>query len=86
MESRAFIKAAGLLMVKIKDIAVTSGISDLETEQRAREAVQKELNQLFGGLGNPTLPSAYKLRDVAVAAGYFVNPQVLNRLSQFENL
>lgn len=86
MESTAFIKAAAVVTGKIKDIQVTSGISDYESEQRARDQVQKELSQLFAGLKNPTLPSAYALRDVAVDAGYTVDPRTLNFLQAGENM
>jgi len=84
MESRSFIKAAAALMLKIR-----TGVSPLaspEEEQQHHSGVQKELNQLFGGLGNPTLPSAYRLRDLALEEGYAVDPRVLQRLSQFEYL
>jgi hypothetical protein len=49
-----------------------------------REEVQKDINQLFAGLNNPTLPSAFKLRDAALRNGFQVNPKVLNDLSRFE--
>lgn len=75
MESRAFIKAAADLITKIEAAG-----------DDQRDAVQKDVNVLFGGLTNPTLPSAYRLRDAAVAAGYTVKPEVLHRLAQFENL
>lgn len=50
------------------------------------QAVQKELSQMFSGLQNPTLPSAYRLRDAALANGYAVHPQMLQKLAQFEDL
>lgn len=86
MESTAFIKAAAVVTGKIKDLAITSGISSYEEEAKAREAVQKELTQLFAGLKNPTLPSAFKLRDVAQAGGYSVDPRTLNFLQIGESM
>lgn len=52
--------------------------------QNQRETVQKEVNQLFSGLQNPTLPSAFRLRDTAMRNGFHVSPMALNRLAQFE--
>ena len=86
MESTAFIKDAAAVTSKIKDIEVTSGISDVEVEIRAREAVQKELNKLFSSLSNPTLPSAYKLRDLAIDFGYTIDPRVEHRLAVGESM
>ena len=82
MESRAFIKAAGELITKLEDAQLT--LASGEEVRAQREAVQKEVSQLFLGLMNPTLPSSYRLRDVAARHGYFVDPRVLHRLAQFE--
>lgn len=81
MESRAFIKAAAELMLTIENNRQFIGTSSELQEQR--ESVQKEINQLFSGLQNPTLPSAFKLRDTAERNGFHVSPVVLNRLAQF---
>lgn len=75
MESRAFIKAAGATIAKL----VQSSPRD-----ENRDALQREVNQLFSGLQNPTLPSAYRLRDAALRNGFNVDQKVLQRLSQFE--
>lgn len=75
MESRAFIKYAGALIKKIKD-------ADLGNKDP--ESIQKEINQLFQGLGNPTLLAAADLRDTALAAGFYVDQRVLNKLEQAE--
>lgn len=84
IESRAFIKAATLLVIKINDFQHVVGD---HSELRAHgDNLQKEVNQLFSGLQNPTLPSAYRLRDTAYRNGFQVDPRVLNRLSQFEYL
>lgn len=80
MESRAFIKLAAVLIEKVGNKPSHSA-----TQEEA-QAMQKELNQAFVGLQNPTLPSAYKLRDAALAAGYNVSHQVQQRLAQFEHL
>ena len=82
MESRAFISAAKTLITKIEDNRNTIGTAEELREQR--EAVQKEVSQLFVGLQNPTLPSAFKLRDVALRNGFSVSPLTLNRLAQFD--
>lgn len=78
MESRAFIKQAATLIDKLNKEVASDTLPD--------EATQKEVSQLFSGLQNPTLPSAYRLRDAATAAGYTVSQAVLQRLAQFENL
>jgi hypothetical protein len=76
MESRSFIKKANSLIEEIKD--------DVEREQG--QYLQREVNQLFSGLQNPTLPSAGKLRDVALDAGLQIDQRVLQRIQQAENL
>ncbi len=80
MESRAFIKVATSLIERLKQTPAHSATREEE------QVMQKEVNQAFVGLQNPTLPSAYKLRDAALAAGYNVSHQVQQRLSQFEYL
>lgn len=79
MESRAFIRNVAVLIPKIEEVGQGG-------DEETRAGLQKEITQLFTGLMNPTLPSAYRLRDTAQAAGFSVNPQVLQRLAQFENL
>jgi hypothetical protein len=80
MESRAFIKVATALIERLNRMPAHSATREEE------QAMQKEVNQAFVGLQNPTLPSAYKLRDAALAAGYNVSHQVQQRLSQFEHM
>lgn len=85
MESRKFIAAAGLLMLAIKDTASTDGIiAPSETQDKVSEN-QRELNNLFSGLQNPTLPSAFKLRDLALEYGYTVPQRALDMLRPAEN-
>lgn len=84
MESRAFIKAAAVLIEKIE--TARDSMSPGAERDEVRNGLQKEVGQLFGGLQNPTLPSAYRLRDVALRSGYAVDPKVQHRLAQFENL
>lgn len=74
MDSRLFIKSAGPLIDRVADAGAD------------RAAVQKEVTQLFSGLQNPTLPSAYKLRDAALANGYTVAEPVLQRIGDFDFL
>jgi hypothetical protein len=83
MESRQFIKAAVVLTQRIKDHDLMSSVAGKEDREEGN-AIQKEVNAAFQGLQNPTLPSAYKLRDVAVDHGFNVDPRVLNRLAQGE--
>jgi len=82
MESRAFIKAAAVQIEKIQRLQQTIGTAD--ELQSTRENIQGELNQLFRGLQNPTLPSAYRLRDTAQRAGFWVDPKVLQNLAALE--
>ena len=84
MESRAFIRAAGDLIEKIN--AGTPDSNTADQNEAAYNEVQDEVTKLFAGLGNPTLPSAYRLRDVALEAGFQLDPKLLQRLSQFEYL
>ena len=82
MDSRAFILAAKTLIEKIEANRHTIGTAvDLQNQ---REEVQREVGQLFGGLQNPTLPTAFKLRDVAMRNGFFVNPKSLNEMARFD--
>lgn len=84
MESRAFIRQATAMVARIKNESNQLLATDAEEKQQ-REATQKDLNQLFSGLQNPSLPSASRLRDLAVSNGYSVNPMVQNRLQQAES-
>lgn len=84
MQSQAFIKAAATLITKVEDSQHTFGTQ--EDLRNQRDALQKEIGQLFSGLQNPTLPSAYRLRDAALRAGFHVQPLVMQRLAQFEHL
>ncbi len=84
MESRAFIVEAQGLIKEIQ--AFQAAYLSLEEEQTQGHALQKRLNQSFAGLQNPTLPSAYKLRDAALSAGFGVDPKRLHLLAQFENI
>ncbi len=80
MESRAFIRAATSLIGRIANMPARQATYEEE------QAMQKEITQAFIGLQNPTLPSAYRLRDAALKGGYNVSHQVQQRLAQFEYL
>jgi hypothetical protein len=84
MESRIFIKEAQALITEIK----TFQAAFLSPEEESMEGnmLQKRINNLFLGLYNPTLPSAYKLRDVASGAGFYVDPKKAHLIAQFENI
>ena len=85
MDSRVFIKNAQALIKEIKDNQLAaSTLGSTYADQKPR--LQKEVSQLFAGLQNPSLPSAYQLRDAAQSAGYVVDPRVLYRIGQFDNV
>jgi hypothetical protein len=84
MESRAFIREARVL---IEDITAPNPFgATLEEEVARNKDLQKRITNLFQGLQNPTLPSAFNLRDAALAHNFSVNPQVLHRLQQFDTV
>jgi hypothetical protein len=78
MESRTFIRYAAGLVKVIEETHNTIGTAVELREQR------EEVQQLFAALQNPTLPSAFKLRDAALRNGFQVDPKVLNEMSRFE--
>lgn len=84
MDSRIFIKSATALRADIKNFVATGCYPD--DQMSAGPTLQKEIHALFSGLQNPTLPSAKKLRDEATAAGFVVNPQVSQKISQAQQL
>jgi hypothetical protein len=84
MESRSFIREAAVLIEDIKTFE--AAFLAPEDEQAQGTALQKRTNALFGGLQNPSLPSAYKLRDACAKVGLFVDPRVLHRIASFENI
>ena len=86
MDSRNFIKQAALIIKDIGDQSILENLDLGSNSQETRQRIQRDLNQLFSGLQNPTLPSAYRLRDAALKAGYQVDPRVVQRLRDFENL
>lgn len=83
MESVTFIKGAKVLVEDVKHFA--DSYLDQDAEQVQGMALQRRINELFAGLYNPTLPSAFKLRDVSLNAGFFVDPKALNALAQFDS-
>lgn len=84
MESTAFIREAKVLINEIETFAAAT----LSHEEEAHQGnnLQKMIQQAFAGLHNPTLPSAYRLRDAALNAGFYVEPKVLHRLASFETI
>lgn len=85
MESRAFLQEAKTLIDDIKSFQA-SYLPSPEEEMAQGTALQKRLNQTIMGLQNPTLPTAYRLRDAALGAGFFIEPKRLHWLSQFETI
>lgn len=88
MESRAFIREAAVLIKDLEDFTLMKSLlnRDRGEEQEQGLALEKRVTNLFVGLQNPTLPSAYNLRDAALAAGCFVDPKVQHRLATYEVL
>jgi hypothetical protein len=84
MESRAFIRQSSTLVRKIYESQNTIGTAEQLRIQR--ENLQTEIRQLFAGLQNPTLPSAYRLRDTAMRYGFVVDAKILHRLAQLESV
>jgi len=84
MDSRNFIQQATVLIKDIKDHQVVSFTRTHEEVQRTEQQIQKRLNNLFSSLQNPTLMTANKLADEALAAGFQVNQRVLDGLDQAE--
>ena len=82
MESRQFIKTSQALVTRIKDFALLVAIGT--HDQSEGESIQKAVNGAFSGLQNPTLPSAYKLRDAALDNDFYVDPRVQHRITQAE--
>lgn len=86
MESRSFIREAKLLMVDIDNhiaLRLTRTSDELHTEFTD---LQKRINNLYSGLQNPSLPSAFNLRDKAVASGFTVDNKAQHKMAQFEDI
>ena len=86
MESRAFIRIATALIGRIQNSDAGRGNHNAEENAAEHSAIQKELNQLYSGMHNPTLPSAGKLAELAAMSGYQMSPLVLQRLQQAEGM
>ena len=84
MESRAFIRAANTLAKQVRDYRTKEVV--LGSNGQQRQALQKEINSLFSALQNPTLLAAANLRDVAIDADFRINPAVMTRLRQGEQM
>ena len=81
MESRTFIKEAATVMKQIeqqKIYSITRGV-----DANSASNIQRQLDILFGSLQNPTLPSASRLMESALDAGYTVDRRVQQRIRQF---
>lgn len=83
MNSVNFIREAAQLIKEIRDHQVVADFQEYDERMRNAQSLQKRINSAYSGLQNPTLPSAFRLRDVARDAGYQVDSRVLQRLSQF---
>jgi len=83
IESRAFIRQATTLNTRIHLPANGPDVSPDSPKIRAE--LQKELNMLFSGMQNPSLPCASRLATDAQKQGFTVEPRVLHRLQQAES-
>jgi len=83
MESRAFIKAAGELITEINEFK--NAVLSHEDEVAKGTAIQKQIKTVFTGLMNPTLPSAGKLCETALAAGFQVDHLAQQKIQQAES-
>ena len=83
MESTVFIKEAKSLIEEIKMFNLVS--MSYEEEQEKGSALQKRISNAISGLQNPTLPSAYKLRDESLRAGFYIDPKRQQWLDSFED-
>jgi hypothetical protein len=84
MESRAFIREAKALIEELN--TPSTAATTVEEDVARNKDLQRRINALFSGLQNPTLPSAFNLRDAALARNFAVAPQVLHRLQQFDTV
>jgi hypothetical protein len=83
MQSLAFIKQAKVLTDKLNAFNAVVVPAEEELEQGA--ALQKEINQLFQGLQNPSLPSASKLATLVQESGFQLDAKVRHRIEQAES-
>lgn len=83
MNSVTFIREAGQLIKEVRDFQVVADFQDYEERMRNAASLQKRVTNLFSGLQNPSLPSAFRLRDAAINAGMQVDSRVIQRLAQF---
>jgi len=78
MESRVFVRVATNLIADIAAFRAADQNQDMV--QTHGMALQKDINAAFSGLQNPTLPTAEKLMESALEAGFTVHPQVQHRI------
>jgi len=74
MNSLAFIRDAKSLITQIKQ----SG-----NDATANTQIQQQLDQLFSGMTNPSLPSAKRLAETALWHKFNVDSRVIHRVNQF---
>lgn len=86
MQTLFFIKEANVLINDLKEFMDRRSYMPYAEEHRIGNILNRRVGQLFAQLQNPTIPTAYRLRDVAEDAGMEVDRNVRSRLSQFENL
>lgn len=76
MESRIFIENAKSMMTKIRNVTFLTSDKDKAT-------LQQEINDLFSELQNPSLISAFNLKEAATNAGFTVNKHIVRAIDQF---
>lgn len=82
MESREFIRSARRVINAINDQRLLENIGSGDSSKR--QQIQREINQLFGGLQNPTLMAANELYQVATSSGYRVDQELQHWLARGE--
>ena len=86
MESRAFIREAATVMREIDNYELARNMGVAPVDPNTGVELRKRVTSLLAQLQNPTLPSAYKLRDKAIEVGIPVDQKVLHRLHIHEFL
>jgi hypothetical protein len=83
MQSVAFIREVANVIREIDDFELAKSLG-VDSNPDTGPNLQKRVSSLLGSLQNPSLPSAYKLKNKALEVGMFVDNGVIQRIAQFE--
>lgn len=86
MESITFIRKTPSLIQRCQEVQMASSMGWQDEKQQQKRETQDEVTRMFQSLQNPTLLSAFKLRDAALNAGLFVDQKVLSWLYTGERM